>query len=611
MEERADKENILTSLVYWERNIFKRILFIFILALVLVVGIVYLSNESIKNLETNTQDVIHTQNVIFEFDELLSILKDAEAGQRGFLLTRDSLFLIPYTKAVKLLYPQLEELKTMEAGNEMQMKDLRLLDSLIRKKNLLMYSNIISEDLDMKMLEDGRVTMDSIRSLILLLKTSELGLMKDRNLQLKDSRTQTKITIGIFSFMALALVIIPLITTLFELRKRLELQQLLDSVLNSSLSGIQSFQSIHDLNGQIIDFKIIQANAASYRLIGSRENSLIGKTFFEVYKDEGSRHLFEQYVNVVETAAPLDIEITGNVNGAERWFYITAVKLRDGVTVMFQDITLAKQSEIGLEKSVVALKQSNLELEQFAYVASHDLQEPLRKILSFSDRLKAKTNNLLPEDSKMYVERIVNAAHRMRILINDLLTYSRAGNFPGELSRVDLNILIKEILADFEDVIQQKNAIVTVMQLPVIEGMKIHFQQLFQNLISNSLKFTDPLKQPQLRIKAEYSNDIAGNMKVPERQIGTYCRIFFIDNGIGFDEQYAENIFKIFQRLHGRSEYEGTGIGLAICKKIVENYKGTIAAHATEGQGSTFIVTLPVKQAERVAAERANVAEMR
>jgi len=187
----------------------------------------------------------------------------------------------------------------------------------------------------------------------------------------------------------------------------------------------------------------------------------------------------------------------------------------------------------------------------------------------------------------------------------------RAGNFPGEVSRVDLNVLIKEILADFDDVIQQKNATVTVMPLPFIEGMKIHFQQLFQNLISNSLKFTDPSRLPQLLIKAEYSNDLAGNLKVPERQSGNYCRIFFIDNGIGFDEQYAENIFKIFQRLHGRSEYEGTGIGLAICKKIVENYKGTIIAHATEGRGATFIVTLPVKQGERVATERASVAEMK
>lgn len=251
-------------------------------------------------------------------------------------------------------------------------------------------------------------------------------------------------------------------------------------------------------------------------------------------------------------------------------------------------------SESQLKEKIEMLDMSNKELEQFAYIASHDLQEPLRKIMTFNERINQKFAAVSSPELKDYLERISNAASRMRILIDDLLTYSKASKSDIQKVTVNLEQVFNIIKDNCEVLIQNRN--VRFMQfdpLPEIQGDKTQMVQLFQNLLTNAIKFTKDDTVPHIGVscilvkKAELMNELA----TPLYQ--EYYRIMIKDNGIGFHEKDLKRIFTIFQRLHGRSEYEGTGIGLSICKKIVENHHGYIHARSEPGKGASFIVDLP------------------
>lgn len=246
-----------------------------------------------------------------------------------------------------------------------------------------------------------------------------------------------------------------------------------------------------------------------------------------------------------------------------------------------------------LQEQIARLNLSNKELEQFAYVASHDLQEPLRKISAFGELLNEQYRDKLEGDGELYLERITNASARMRILITDLLNYSRVSR-NTESEKINLSDVLTAVKEDIEILIKEKKALIHHTPLPSVLGNTSDFRQLFQNLISNSLKFSKQGVQPVISISSEESSsdDLT---KLPAYDPSkNYVSIRFSDNGIGFEEEYAEKIFIIFQRLHGKDSYEGTGIGLAICKKIAEKYGGTIFAKSTPGMGAIFTIVLPV-----------------
>lgn len=250
-----------------------------------------------------------------------------------------------------------------------------------------------------------------------------------------------------------------------------------------------------------------------------------------------------------------------------------------------------------LQENINLLNKSNQELEQFAYVASHDLQEPLRKISTFSDRLVLKYRDEIPPEAGQLVDRMVSAVGRMRVLINDLLIFSRAGRItPDTIAQIDLNELLADVLGDLEAPLQEINGSVVTDQLPPIEGSDTGLHQLFQNILSNSIKFASPDRPLQIRITGEVLTGYEAGVSGEKKAAGKYLRIRVEDNGIGFEQGYADRIFLIFQRLHGVSEYKGTGIGLAICKKIAEAHQGFISAEGQPGAGATFIITLPLKQ---------------
>lgn len=263
---------------------------------------------------------------------------------------------------------------------------------------------------------------------------------------------------------------------------------------------------------------------------------------------------------------------------------------------MAQEIAERKRVECVLEQKTKELARSNSELEQFAYIVSHDLQEPLRKVMAFGDRLLDKCGETLSNDGKEYIKRMQSASQRMKTLITDLLVFSRVRTKAQPFTQVDLAKLIQEVLSDLEVKIEQTGGCVKVGDLPTIDADSLQMRQLFQNLIGNALKFHRKTESPVVDVQVCMLNneeeDSNGNAH------NKLCQITVEDNGIGFDEKYADRIFGVFQRLHGRDEYEGTGIGLSICQKIVERHDGSIKAKSTPGKGAKFIVTLPVNQSK-------------
>ena len=241
-----------------------------------------------------------------------------------------------------------------------------------------------------------------------------------------------------------------------------------------------------------------------------------------------------------------------------------------------------------------SLKQMNEELDQFAYMASHDLQEPLRKIQVFSDKI-LRNNNFDP-DSEKYFGKIINSSKRMQNLINNLLDFSRHTVSSTDFKKTPLNELVKNVLTELEVEIEKSNARINYEDLPVVSAVPGLMQQLFYNLFSNAIKFRKPAVDLVIDVRSEKMNPLELSKFTKYGQGKNYYKIIVQDNGIGFDDKYAEDIFRVFKRLHSYQEFEGTGVGLSICKKIVEKHNGFIKAESKIDNGSTFIIGLPEMQ---------------
>jgi len=251
-----------------------------------------------------------------------------------------------------------------------------------------------------------------------------------------------------------------------------------------------------------------------------------------------------------------------------------------GYYCFMRDITARKRAEDALRESNARLEASNQDLADFAAAASHDMQEPLRKIQAFSDLLKMSYGAALDEQGRQYLDRMYSAAERMRTLVRDLLALSRVTKAPPAAEVVDLAAVAREVVGDLEARIQAVEGRVEIGELPPVRADPTQMRQLLQNLIGNALKFHRKDAPPEVALSGA-------------RMDGGWCRVEVRDNGIGFEEQYAEAVFAPFRRLHGRGEYDGTGLGLSVCRRIVERHGGTITARSRPGVGSTFVITLP------------------
>lgn len=252
-----------------------------------------------------------------------------------------------------------------------------------------------------------------------------------------------------------------------------------------------------------------------------------------------------------------------------------------------------------LLENIASLEQANKDLDRFAFMASHDLQEPLRKIRMFSDRLALRYSELMDDDGKTNIQRIHKAAERMQNLITDILTFSKISVDTPSFVDCDMNVILEEVMTDLDEEVKAKNGKIIVDKLPTLSVNPSLIKPLFHNLIGNALKYSKKDTTPVVKINCEISPQLNGKSSVGSVK---YCRIFIQDNGIGFDQKYAEEIFGMFKRLHHNSEFQGTGIGLALCKKIVEQHKGYISARSKLNEGSTFIVSLPLQRQEQSIA---------
>jgi PAS domain S-box-containing protein len=364
-----------------------------------------------------------------------------------------------------------------------------------------------------------------------------------------------------------------------------KLQRASELILNSAGEGICGL----DATGRVTFI-----NPAAAKMMGEEVSRLVGQPANVVFPE--FFHVAAAGESLSAEGTPSEVVVTrrdGGTFGAE--FIRTSIRENNlvmGEVLLFKDITERKRAAEALAQKVDELARSNAELEQFAFVASHDLQEPLRKIQAFGDRLKQKCEAVNLAEGRDYLERMQNAAARMQTLIYDLLTFSRVISRTEPFVRVDLMIVAREVIGDLEVRIEKTGGKVEVGALPTIEADAPQMRQLLQNLIGNALKFHAPGQSPVVKVDSRLLESPPG-----EAGGGQRYELTVSDNGIGFDEKYLDRIFAVFQRLHGRQEYEGTGIGLAVCRRIVDRHGGTITARSKPGEGATFIITLPARQA--------------
>ncbi|MTI21333.1 hypothetical protein E1176_09910 [Fulvivirga sp. RKSG066] len=590
------------------------------IAFLLILSVV--TYRSLNSYINDARWVNHASMVLKELEAVISSVKDAQTAHRGYELTADSTFLQPYVNSKNTVVRKVNTIDSLLLGNLGQKKRLDSLARLIEKQY-----NITDEILDRKtqgealdsysvnLLRFDEENMVKIRKQADLMIKAEEELLRERSSSQRTTGSIAPLFI-LISFIGAFLVLLYLFSQLYktikikndaeyELEQNLKLlshevshkehtQELLKRVLDSSLSAIYFIKAVRDTQGKIVDFRYSMANKQVEIMLKKDLSEMMSKTLGTAFPGVYESGLFDKYVAVVENDELLVTEFHYGYEHLDGWYSLTAMKLDDGCVVTFSDITERKMAEREMIHKNQELKESNENLEQFAYVASHDLQEPLRKVRTFGDRIATKYSDLIDAKGKDYINRMNNAAQRMQFLIDDLLKYSRVARHPKEMVKIDLEMIVNNLLGDLETRIKDRNATVNVKGLHPIQGDSTQLRQLFQNLISNAIKFTPLERNPVINItgkrvrgKSQKDFDIDSNKR--------YLRIELTDNGIGFEQKYAERIFNIFERLHGKSEFEGTGIGLAICQKVVQNHNGFIRAEGRENGGAKFIILLPVK----------------
>jgi PAS domain S-box-containing protein len=337
----------------------------------------------------------------------------------------------------------------------------------------------------------------------------------------------------------------------------------------------------------------------NFTVPGHSHELVLGRSVYDFVLPAERERVRDIIRGVLETGVPAVYDIQSIALAGPQWFVVKVGPIRDagrivGFTMITTDVSSLKRTQLQLEQSLRELARSNRELESFASIASHDLQDPLRRIQSFGERLKATADPALGPESRDYIERILNTTARMRRLIQDLLTFARVTSKAQPFARVDLGQVVRDVMMDLEVAIEQAGARITVGELPALEADPTQMRQLLQNLLSNALKFRRKDVAPLISLQA--------SVDPQARRLELWVQ----DNGIGFDESYRERIFQLFQRLHSSDKYEGSGLGLALCRKIVERHGGTIEARSAPNSGATFTVTLPLEYRSQAAADHAH-----
>lgn len=364
-------------------------------------------------------------------------------------------------------------------------------------------------------------------------------------------------------------------------------------IINRFESALAVLSPIFD-GDKIVDFRFKMTNYAYTQFARLSPSALQGRIVSEIFPNYFLTDAFQRYIQVYQSGEPQNWELHYHFDGLNVHLLVAASKMNDEVIVNLTDVTVLKNLQLDLLRKIAELEHSNQNLEEFTYAASHDLKEPIRKVHVFSGRLKDSLAGRLTEMESNFFERIELAAKRMSTLIDDLLTYSEVGHREAFADDVNMNELIRQVLNDLDLEIEQKQAMIQVQPLFTIKGHQRQLLQAFQNLIGNALKYSKADVPPIIEIScAVVKGNTTGLPLTADEQDKEFYQITVKDNGIGFAQADAERIFNVFTRLHGRSEYKGTGIGLSIVRKVVQNHNGHIWARSEEGKGASFYLLLP------------------
>lgn len=583
---------------YFLKGIFALSLFM----LLIISGISYKHNKAL----TESSDLlVHSYKIQLQLEHILSLLKEAESAQRGYITTLDSALLLPYKVAPGKIYASYIKLKSLTIDNRQQQYNLDTLLQLITYRFKLMTLTLQSSgavpfnetEFDINRFQ-GENVMDDIRAQISkidhqeLLDLNEHQLMYEKEVSFSPFST---FLFMIFSLLVSILAFIKINKDMQVLKKSNE--QLL--IINESIKHAEVIGEFYISQWDLGTNELTYSDNL-FRLLGCEPQSFkpsVENYIKFVHPDD--RHIVAENIENIDKSGISDPCSYRIIRKDGEMRYIMSVgkfiiennrKIHIGIG---KDITEQYRSNVALEERNRELEQSIKELESFNQVASHDLQEPLRKIQTFISRLNEKERANISETGKEYLSKIESSANNMRMLIDDLLLFSRTNKAEEVFDKSDLNQLLEKATQELAQNIEEKNAVIKAVILPELHVIPFQVQQLFSNLIGNALKYSKPGISPLITIDCEKlaANEYPDFIKDTRKK---YYKISISDNGLGFEQQYAEKIFILFNRLYQKSEYPGTGIGLSICKKIAENHSGYITAEGKPGIGATFSVFLPV-----------------
>lgn len=592
-----------------KKHLFKSALFLRIILLtslfviLLIGGFTY---KHISNLTSSTKLVVYTYEVNVELEQLSSCLSDAESVHRKYTLTKDSLYLEPTAIAREKINNSFLQLKELTIVNEKQQENLTILKKLIDKlfsnfsqTNVLVINDELSSETFKNLLFEEKVILDSIRRQINEIIDLENKLLKDRQKEYQSDLQFTPLFFYFSLLITLVIIVISLNKINIDLiRIKAKNDQLLifkESTNQAEIIGKHGNWIWH------IDSNIFAYSDNLYRLLGEEPQSFEANfdNFLKFVHPEDVDKLREELdTMIVDEELPFVSYRIVQKNGstkhlkayAKAFFSLDGQKRLLGIT---SDITDEIESFLTLEERNLELERNNKELSAFNYAASHDLQEPLRKIQTFISRLEDKESDKFSGSGRQYLERINSAIVRMRLLIDDLLQFSRTNKPDKVFVMADMNELFENAKQDVAVAILETKAQITNDLLPKGFVIPFQIQQLFFNLLSNSLKYSQKGTIPIIDISYSIVN-AKEDPNLIKATKSNYHKISFKDNGIGFDQKYSEQIFELFNRLHNKNDYSGTGIGLSICKKIIENHNGFIFAKGDINIGSVFTIYLPL-----------------
>jgi PAS domain S-box-containing protein len=573
--------------------------FVFIIALITLFVLVAISYQKIMTTIESENTMIHSYNVHLSTVRLASNINETELKQRDFIDAQDSTSLSEYNLAVKKLRSSYDDLKAKLKNDSLQQKNLdtlknymdqkfELLNPKIDRSGIAVFKNKAEQNKKtFKMLLLHANKMAGIE--IFTLYNKEASHLQDRTLPPVYFLCTALFTILVFSISYWK------IQSGYSKLKKTNNELTVNKTIyeySEEIGGLSHFYN--DINSDKIVF-----SENGYKMLGCSFEEFNTLTRFNEFIHPDDRHLASDLREKIISGEDVFFNYFRIIrkDGTIRHLKATGKVISDSfqkkiLIGIYADVTDEFKKSKELEEKIFDLEISNKELSAFNYVASHDLQEPLRKVQLFISRIRMTHFDSFPQTLKDSFIRIEVAANRMERLINDLLLFSRSNKLNKDVEKTNLNQILENTLQEFDESLSEKKASISGGILPTIEAIPFQIQQLFNNIISNSLKYA----KKNVPLSIAISTKIVSGDDIPRLRNKTlkYYQISFADNGIGFNQEHAESIFTIFSRLHDNSEYSGTGIGLAICKKITDNHKGAIDAEGTPGVGATFNVYFPV-----------------